>query len=143
FNPSTFMWGDSILALNADGSGAGGGNPLDSYTPATYQSLQEGDLDLGSTNLLILPTLPTPPNSGSNYPRLAVQGGKDQVLRLIDLDDMSGQGAPGRVGGEVGSVALMTGGKLQDPSSTWTNPADGSTWVYAVSPRNGINAYQL
>jgi hypothetical protein len=137
FSPSTFMWGDSILALNPDGSGAGNGNPLDSYTPTNYQSLQNADLDLGSTNLLILP------DNGSSYPHLAVQSGKDQVLRLIDLDDMSGQGAPGKVGGEVGSVALTTGGAVLNPSSAWVNPADGSTWVYVVSPRNGANAYQL
>ena len=137
FSPSTFMWGDSILALGPDGGGAGNGNPVDSYTPGNYQALQDTDLDLGSTNLLTLP------NNGSKYPHLAVQGGKDQVLRLINLDDMSGQGAPGKVGGEVGSVAVTTGGKLQAPSSTWMNPADGSTWVYVVSPTNGVSAYQL
>src|SRR5262249_20829704 len=91
FSPSTFMWGDSILALNPDGRGAGNGNPVDSYTPGNYQALQTADLDLGSTNLLVLA------NNGSNVPHLAAQAGKDQVVRLIDLDDMSGQGGPGKV----------------------------------------------
>jgi hypothetical protein len=137
FSPSTFMWGDSILALNPDGSGAGNGNPLDSYTPSNYQTLQNNDKDLGSTNLLILP------NNGSKYPHLGMQSGKDQLLRLINLDNMSGQGAPGKVAGEVSSTALATGGEVQNPCATWINPADSSTWVFVVSPSNGINASKL
>jgi hypothetical protein len=137
FSPSTFLWGDSILALNPDGSGAGNGNPVDSYTPSNFQSLQNSDKDLGSTNMLILV------NNGSKYPHLGMQSGKDQVLRLINLDNMSGQGAPGKVGGEVSSIALGTGGEVQNPCATWVNPADGKTWVFVVSPSNGINAAQL
>ena len=34
-------WGDSVLALNPDGSGASSGMPLDSYTPQTYAALLE------------------------------------------------------------------------------------------------------
>src|SRR5262249_5596700 len=42
YNASTggFNWGDSVLALNPDGSGSPGGKPVDSYTPATFQQLQ-------------------------------------------------------------------------------------------------------
>jgi hypothetical protein len=137
FAPSSFYWGDSILALNPDGSGAGNGNPLDSYTPSNYQTLQNNDKDLGSTNMLILP------NNGSKYAHLGMQSGKDQVLRLINLDNMSGQGAPGKVAGEVSSTALATGGEVQNPCATWINPADNSTWVFVVSPSSGINASKL
>ncbi|HVU52593.1 MAG TPA: discoidin domain-containing protein, partial [Polyangia bacterium] len=137
FAPSSFYWGDSILALNPDGSGAGNGNPLDSYTPSVYQTLQNNDKDLGSTNMLILV------NNGSKYPHLGMQSGKDAVVRLINLDNMSGQGAPGKVAGEVASAALTTGGEVQNPCATWINPADNKTWMYISSPSNGVNAYQL
>ena len=136
FNAASHLWGDSIIALNPDGSGANG-NPVDSYTPTNFQALQNSDKDLGSTNMLILP------NNGSKYPHLGAQSGKDQLVRLINLDNMSGQGGPGHVAGEVSSAALPTGGENQNPSSTWVNPADNSTWLFFVSPSNGINAFRL
>jgi hypothetical protein len=136
FNPGGKQWGDSILAINADGTGKNGG-PVDSYTPSNYQSLQNNDADLGSTNLLILA------NNGSKYSHLGMQSGKDEKLRLINLDNLSGQGGPGHVGGEVSSTALPTGGEVQNPCATWINPADNVTWVFVVSPTNGINALRL
>jgi hypothetical protein len=137
FNPSSFYWGDSVVALNPDGSGNANGTPLDSYTPSNFQTLQNNDKDLGSTNMLILPS------NGSKYPHLGMQSGKDQELRLINLDNMSGQGGPGKVAGEVSSTALATGGEVQNPCATWVNPADNTTWVFVVSPANGINASRL
>ncbi len=136
FAPASHNWGDTILALNPDGSGVNGG-PVDSYTPSNYQTLQNNDKDLGSTNLVILP------NNGSKYPNLAVQSGKDAQLRLINLDNMSGQGGPGHVAGEISSAPLPTGGEVQNPVCSWINPADNSTWVFVVSPSNGINAMRL
>ena len=49
-------WGDSVFALNADGSGAGAG-PVDSYTPTEFQQLQNADADLGSTAPALFPAL--------------------------------------------------------------------------------------
>jgi len=68
FDPANFHWGDSVLALNPDGSGNGTGNPLDSYTPTNFQQLDNDDADLGSTAPALLPTPP-----GSRYPHLAVE----------------------------------------------------------------------
>ncbi len=53
-----------MLALSPDGTSAGG-NPRDSYTPANFQSLQNGDTDLGSTAPSIL-TVP----AASHVPHL-------------------------------------------------------------------------
>jgi hypothetical protein len=136
FGPASHNWGDTVFALNPDGTGVNGG-PVDSYTPTNFQNLQNTDLDLGSTNPLILT------NTGSKYPHLAVQSGKDAMLRLINLDDMSGQHGPGHVAGEVGSAPLPTGGEDQNPSATWFNTADNSNWVFIVSPSNGINAMKV
>ncbi|MCL4560759.1 MAG: PQQ-binding-like beta-propeller repeat protein [Chloroflexi bacterium] len=137
FDPAGHAWGDSILALQPNGSGANGG-PLDSYTPTDYQSLQNADADLGSTAPAILPTLP-----GSKFPHLAVQSGKDYRLRLLNLDNLSGQGGPGHTGGEVGPViSLPHGDAVLSQPAVWTNPFDGRVWVF-VSCSTGISAYRL
>jgi hypothetical protein len=136
FAPSSNYWGDTILALSPAGAG-NGAMPLDSYTPTNYQSLQAADLDLGSTNVLILP------NGTSKYAHLALLSGKDATLRLINLDNMSGQGAPGKAGGEITSVPLPTGGTVQNPISLWVNPADNTTWAFIVSPTNGVNGVHI
>jgi len=135
FQPANFLWGDTVLSLNPDGSGSGG-SPLDSYTPANYQSLQDLDLDLGSTAPAILP-----PASGK-YPRLAVQGGKDGVLRLINLDQLSGQSGVGHTGGEVFSMAAPMGGNILTQPAVWVNPADSSIWIF-VSNDAGLAGFQL
>jgi hypothetical protein len=135
FQPANFMWGDTVFSLNLDGSGSGG-NPLDSYTPVNYQDLQNSDADLGSTAPAILP-----PASGK-YPHLAVQGGKDGVLRLINLDQLSGQIGVGHTGGEVFSMVVPMGGPILTQPAIWVNPADHSTWVF-ITDSSGSAALQL
>jgi hypothetical protein len=132
-------WSESVIALHPDGtagSGATAGKPLDSYTPADFQSLDNSDTDLGSTAPAILPV---PVNSKVQH--LAVQGGKDAQLRLLNLANLSGQGGPGHVGGEIGTVInLPQGGVVLSQPAVWVNPADGSTWVFVV---NGSGASGL
>ena len=136
FAPAQFLWGDTVFSLHPDGSGAGNGNPLDSYTPSNYQTLNSSDLDLGSTLPGILPT------TGTKYPHLAVQGGKDSVLRLLNLDNLSGQGQVGKTGGELFSITLSFGGQILTQPAVWVNPADQTTWVF-VSDGSGLAALQL
>ena len=131
-------WSETILALHPDGTG-GGGEPLDSYTPTTYQSLDNLDLDLGSAAPAILPV---PPNS--NVQHLAVQTGKDGQLRLVDLANLSGEDGPGHTGGEIGSVIPVPQGAtvvLTQPA-VWVNPADHRTWVF-VANGSGISGLRL
>ena len=101
FDAANFNWGDSVLALAHDGTGAGGGLPRDSYTPDTYQHLDDADIDLGSVALAIMPV-----PAGSAVAHVGVQAGKDGMLSVIDLDDMSGQHGAGHVGGEVQLLAV-------------------------------------
>jgi outer membrane protein assembly factor BamB len=89
-------WGDSVLVLSPDAS-----RLLRHYTPANYAQLDSGDVDLGSTSPALLP---------NGY---AVQGGKDGVLRLLQLHSLPG-------------VNTRTGGELQ------TLPAPGSTDVFSA-----------
>ncbi len=130
-------WSESVLALNPDGSGANG-KPLDSFTPASYQGLDNADADLGSTAPAILPV---PANC--NVPHLAVQGGKDQLLRLINLANLSGGNGPGHTGGEVqAAFSIPQGGELLSQPAVWVNPADNSTWVF-VANGSGISGFKL
>jgi outer membrane protein assembly factor BamB len=129
-------WGDSILALHSDGTGAGGG-PLDSYTPANFQELQDQDLDLGSSAPVVLPTPP-----GSRVAHLAAHCGKDEVIRLVDLDDLSGTGRPGAIGGELQALHLPQGDQVLPQPAVWVNPIDRSTWLF-VANFSGLSGLEL
>lgn len=130
-------WGESVIALNPDGTGANGG-PLDAYTPPNFEALTSRDTDLGSTAPVILPSLPN-----SAVVHLAVQGGKDAKLRLLNLDDLSGQGGQGHTGGEIGPlVNVPQGGQVLTAPAVWINPADQTVWVI-VTNNVGISALQV
>ncbi len=137
FNPSNFFWGDTLLSLHPDGTSAGG-MPLDSFTPTAPPSnpqtnyplyLQQNDKDLGSTAPAILPVPPS-----SNVAHLALQSGKDGILRLVNLDNLSGQGGPGHTGGSLGTDSQVLGGtEVTTTPAVWVNPADGSTWAFVAN----------
>jgi len=130
-------WSESVIALSPEGAGAGG-KPLDVYTPTNFQTLDNVDADLGSTAPAILPV---PANSSVQH--LALQGGKDAKLRLVNLQDLSGQGGPGNVGGEVGAIInVAQGGQVVSQPAVWVNPADGATWAF-VTTASGISAVKL
>jgi len=129
-------WGDSVFALHPDGTGTGG-NPIDTYTPTEFQTLQNTDADLGSTAPAILPT-----PASSRFPHLGVQSGKDAKLRLLNLDDLSGSGGPGHLGGELQKINVPQGGGVLTALAVWVDPVDGSTWVF-VANGSGISGLQL
>jgi outer membrane protein assembly factor BamB len=130
-------WSETVFALRPDGSGAAG-KPLDSYTPANFQALDDADADLGSAAPAILPV-----PAGSSVQHLALQTGKDGKLRLLDLSNLNGHGDPGHTGGEIGAVSdVPQGGGVLPQPAVWVNPADGSTWAF-VANGNGIAALKL
>ena len=137
FDPQGHDWGDTVFKLHADGTGRNG-DPLDSFTPDNYAALQDYDLDLGSTAPAFLPVPP-----GSAIKHLAVQGGKDQKLRLIDLDNMNGHGGPGYVGGQVGpTLPIPQGDMMFTAPAVWIDPADHSTWAFVATGR-GLSGLRL
>lgn len=143
-NTGGFNWSESVLALNPDGTGAAG-KPVDAYTPANFQALDNADADLGSTSPTVLPV---PANS--NVPHLAIQSGKDSLVgagakaRLLNLANLSGTGGPGALGGEVGGTmfTLPQSGVVLSQPATWVNPADGATWAF-VAHNNGLAGLRL
>ncbi len=139
YNASTggFNWGDSTLALAHDGTGAGAGMPRDSYTPTNFQQLDDQDIDLGSISLVIMKA-----PAGSTVPHLGMQTGKDFQLRLINLDNMSGAGAPAHVGGELQLLAVpQGGGGMREQPATWVD-GSGTAWLF-VANGNGLSGLTL
>jgi len=87
-------------------------------------------MDLGSVSPVILPS------TSEKYPHLALQGGKDGCVRLVNLDNMSGMAGAGHVGGELNpTTACSQDGFLAFayPPMVWSDPANGSTHLYGGS----------
>jgi outer membrane protein assembly factor BamB len=128
FDPVRGDWGNSVLALRPDGTGVNGG-PLDSYAPEVRSGAK---YDLGGAAPAILPV---PANS--KIKNLALLAGPDGMLRLLNLDDLSGKG------GQVGApVPLPQGGAVATQPAVWVNPVDQSTWVF-IANQNGTSAMKL
>jgi outer membrane protein assembly factor BamB len=127
-------WGDSVIALSADLS-----HVVDAYTPTDQQVLNTTDVDLGSTTPALLPRIPN-----SKTPLLAVQGGKDGILRLLNRQNLSGQGGPGHLGGEVATFGVPgPGGKdlVFTQPAVWAD-SSGTVWVFVVDSF-GTAGYQV
>jgi len=134
FNPGAHDWGDTVFSLNPDGTGANG-NPLGTYTPTDYQTLQNQDADIGSTAPALLPA-----PAGSKYAHLALQSGKDSQVRLLNLDALDS--STGQTGGEIQVLPVPQGNEVLSTPAVWVNPADGSTWAYIVND-SGASALKL
>ncbi len=127
FNGTT-DWGDSVLELSPSL------RLLHNWTPPNQQQLNQQDLDLGSTEPALLPAV--------DGVRLALQGGKQGLLYLLNL---------GRLDGTTGAAGPRLGGALQElqsPGGTdvFTTPAvwthNGRILVF-LADDNGTVAYTL
>jgi outer membrane protein assembly factor BamB len=113
WNGST-NWGDSMLELSPDA-----GRVVGSYTPENEADLDAADVDLASASPAFVP------------PHFAVQGGKDGLLRVLDLRKLP----VGKKGGEA-SVADAPGetGVFTAPA-VWRNGS--RTWVFVANSAGG------
>jgi outer membrane protein assembly factor BamB len=134
------IWRNSIVALPADGHTTmkgGKGYPADSYTPSNVTSLIKSDRDIGSGGVLILPT-----TLSKKYPNLGVQPGKDRAIRLLNLANLSGKGAPGNTGGELQLFPFAAMSMMRAQGAVWTDPTGGAVWVF-VPGEKGIAGFQV
>ena len=122
-------WGDSVLKLSSDGL-----RILDSYTPTNQDELDSRDADLGSAAPGLLPDIP-----GAQTPHVLIQGGKDGKLRLVNRDDMSGQGGPGHLGGEL-ALLDWPGCQLFTQPVIWR---EGATIWMTLAGTCGMVTYQV
>jgi outer membrane protein assembly factor BamB len=121
-------WGDSVLELSPTLK------LLHNWTPANQEQMNQDDTDLGSTEPALLPVKSGPP--------LAVQGGKDGLLRLLDINRLDGTagGAGPRTGGELQTI------KAPGPTDIYSQPAvwqSGPRIYVFVSDGAGTAAFTL
>ena len=111
-------YGDTVIELSPDAT-----RVLDTWTPRNQSAMNAFDLDLGATEPAIV-----------RSPRglFGVQGGKDGLLRLLDLNDLSGNGGH--------PCACLTDAlRTYHPKAggIFTTPAiwhhDGRIWVFLTT----------
>jgi outer membrane protein assembly factor BamB len=129
FSPSTHRWSQTLLAINPDATN-NNGNPVDSNTPTNYASEISGDIDYGSSNAVVMPDLP-----GSTVAHVVLMCGKDAQMRLLNANNLSGQGGPGHTGGDLSDTPLPQGGEAFSQFALWHEPSDNSYWVIASSTK--------
>lgn len=125
-------WGDSVLILSPDGS-----RLLDAYTPHKPNDLYTQDLDLGSSAPALLPAIPA-----SSTPHLAVQAGKEGLLRLLNLRNLSDQGGPGHTGGELQTLDAPNHCPVVTQPAVWRDPVARDVWIF-VSSGCAIGGYEI
>jgi hypothetical protein len=82
------------------------------------------------------------PPAGSTVAHLGMQTGKDAQLRLINLANMSGQGGPAHVGGEIQLINVPQGGSgMREQPATWVD-GTGVTWLF-VANGSGLSGLTL
>ncbi len=96
--------------------------PVDTFTPANFQQLNNGDTDFGSGGAMLIP-----PVSGQTAPPMLVAMGKASTLYLLDSTHMGG------LEGHNGNKPLQ---KFQVGGGCWCGAA------YYVGPGGGIVYYQ-
>jgi outer membrane protein assembly factor BamB len=110
------FWGDSALMLSPNA-----GRLLHSWTPRNQGQLDSGDVDLGSTAPAIL---------GRG---VAVQSGKDGVIRLLRLPQLGGLG---RAGGELQRISAPGGSGVFSAIAVGRSRLyvanDAGTWAYVL-----------
>jgi outer membrane protein assembly factor BamB len=117
-------WGDSVLQLSPDAA-----RLLQNWTPRNQAQLNSHDVDLGSTAPALL--------GGS----LALQGGKDGLLRLLDLRKLNGTAHAGRrQGGELQTLPAPGRTDVFTAPAIWRNGR--TTWAF-VTTNGGTAAFKL
>jgi outer membrane protein assembly factor BamB len=122
YDPPSGDYGDSILELKPDMSSL-----IGYYAPSNALQLQQADLDLGSTSPALIPRQAT-----SNTPLMAVQGGKDDLLRLVNRASLTGS-TPLQI--------ITLDAKVYSAPAVYQT-ASGAVYVYVGLP-DGMYAYAL
>jgi outer membrane protein assembly factor BamB len=125
----TSNWGDSVLELSPDAS-----RLLHNWTPANQAQLDAGDVDVGSTSPVVLPSF--------GRWHLIIQSGKDGRLHLLNLRRLDGttHGASRRLGGELSETSAPGGGQVLTAPAVWES--HHAIYVFVASG-GGTAAYRL
>lgn len=129
YAPASGDYGDTMLELAPDMSSLRG-----YYAPSDALQLQQSDLDLGSTSPALIPR-----QSGSTTPLMAVQGGKDKLLRLINRASLGASSVLQSI--TLGAMVFSAPAIYQSPGGTlyvYVGLPDGM-YAYALSTVNGAS----
>ncbi len=120
FNVSKSQYGDSFLKLSS------GLTLLDYFTPSDQQSDQSGDQDFGSGGAAILVD-----STGGSTPNLAVGGGKDGALYVLNRNNM----------GQFGDSNAIQ--HFQPGSSIFSTAAFWQASLYVGTINSPVRAFPL
>jgi outer membrane protein assembly factor BamB len=108
-------WGDSVVLLSPDAA-----RLLGNWTPRNQAELNTTDADIGSTSPALL---------GGG---LALQGGKDGMVRLLRVARLNGTGKAGpRTGGELQTLSSPGGAQVFTAPAVWRS--GGRTWAFVAT----------
>lgn len=107
-------YGESILRLDHSSGSLG---VSDFFTPFNQQSLNNGDTDLGSGGVLLLPNGPT----GKPHPQLLLESGKQGSIYLVDRSSMGHYNSKNN-SQIVQFIPLVVGSMFATPA-WWSNRA--------------------
>ena len=124
-------YGDTEIELSPDLT-----KIVDTYTSSNFATLQANDQDLASASPVMLPK-----QANSKTPYMLVQGGKDNTLRLLNRQNLSGMNGPNHVGGELQAIGLPQGSDVDTHPIAWTD-ANNTTWVF-VANFAGFSAFKV
>ncbi len=120
FNAANANYGDSFLKLSA------GLSLLDYFTPSDQSSDESGDQDFGSGGAAILVD-----STGGTTPNLAVGGGKDGALYVLNRNKM------GQFGDANAVQKFQPGGSIFSTAGFW------QTWLYIATINSPVRAFPL
>lgn len=107
----TTNWGDAVVELDANATRIVG-----NFTPSNTESLNQGDVDVGSTSPVLLGT------------GVVAQSGKDGMIRVLDLASIRATGP--HQGGEKQTTGTASGSGLFSAPAVWRTSS--TTWVFAA-----------
>jgi len=110
----------------------------DFFTPYDQAKLNTYDWDLSSAGLTILPPQPGP------YPNLAIAGGKEGTIYLLNLDSMGGYNASGNTQIPqqlIGAIRGSVPGQAVD--GFWNEPSYWNGYVYIFALHDVLRVFTL
>jgi hypothetical protein len=114
-------YGDSIVKLNANGTVA------DYFTPSNQATLNAGDVDLGSSGLVLVP------DQTGTYAHVLIGAGKQGVIYSVNRDNMGKFNATGNQ--NIQSLAVL--------GEEFGSPAYWNENVYFVAWNDNVKAFRL
>jgi hypothetical protein len=119
--------GESFLKLTRNGTNL---NVASFFTPYNFTNLENGDIDLGSAGLLLIP--------GTT---LAMSGGKEGKLYLVNRDNMGG--LSGSTSADTNSIQSFSLGSHQiHGGPVWWDGPDGS-YAYVQAASDNLRQYKF